>query len=130
MNFYNINLDLFLSVRIIFEKNLANIVLTDIDFGVMDLTPYFNIYFIFSALFSVVCFLLLFWNLKKNKSSDKNTRKKKIKSAWETFKEFIIYHFYTYFKENYRKPNFFEYFSKFIIYIYLNINLILYSNFY
>jgi hypothetical protein len=110
MNFYNPTHDLFLTMRILYENVMPNIVFTGDDYGITDLTPFFNYYLIFSIVSSVVTILLMILSLKSQDHKTKKNNRIKIRPPPPIFKKIkkLFKKIWFYFKNNYRKPDFFE----------------------
>lgn len=116
MNFYNVNFDLFMTVRVLFE-NMQDYFIGYVDFGLTDITPTSDIYYILSIVFSFFNVVSLINSLitknEKKLESDKDNSKLIQKELDLSHKMQAVFCFVCNFmRKNFRCPNFFEAISK------------------
>lgn len=118
-NFYNINLDLVLTVRLLYENIDSFFQLITIDYGLVDITPIFDIYLVWAIIFSIAYLLYYLVTLKSPKANKHKIPPKDIK-RYGTWAQILRHkrNIANYFRNNYRKPNIAE-----------NISKILFKNF-
>ncbi len=114
MNYYNPIHDLFLTVRVLYEKIDSRLKQTNIDYGITDLTPVFNYYLILSIISGSIVILLMMLSLKLPSDQIQENRKITIKKRMSFLAriKFFFTSIIDYFQNNYRKPDFFEAVSK------------------
>ena len=114
MNYYNPIHDLFLTVRVLYEKIDSRLKQTNIDYGITDLTPVFNYYLILSIICGSIVILLMMLSLKLPSDQIQENRKITIKKRMSFLAriKFFFTSIIDYFQNNYRKPDFFEAVSK------------------
>lgn len=111
-NYYNINIDLFMIVRILYENSGTRMNPT-VDFGLIDMTPVLDTALIASIILSFICIGLMMATLKKpaiRRPVDYLDRRR-TKSACQKLCGFCG-KTYQFISDNYRKPDFFETISK------------------
>ena len=118
VNFYNISIDLFLILRILYENINFNFALSNTDYAIIDLTPILDVRLIMSIITAMLCLLLMVKMLKlKNVKVRKKRKTNKKLTGWEKFKEKFS-ELKVYCNDNYRSPDLFEYitFLNFLFY--------------
>ncbi len=119
INFYNINFDLFLTMRVLYE-NMQDYFIGFIDFSMIDITPKTDPYLVVSIVFSFFCVFCLLYSLtvtteKKNESEMENRGIQKNIEFSERLKQVFCF-ICNVMEKHFRCPNFFEAISNIYIY--------------
>ena len=117
INFYNINFDMFLTMRILFE-NMQDYFIGFIDFSMIDITPKTDPYLIVAIIFSFFCVICLLYSLTNNEKKNEEIENKGPQKDLEFSKklELIFCFICNIMQKHFRCPNFFEAISIFIVY--------------
>ena len=110
VNFYNINFDLYFTVRILFE-NVHEAFVAYIDYSLLNLTRQYDPYMIASVVFSFLCVFLLVYSLMKESPVNKpviEDSKRKIELKCVERLKTIFCTICVIIENNFRFPNIFE----------------------
>ena len=117
INFFNINFDIYLTMRILFE-NIDDYFIGYIDYGLVDLTSRYDPYIIISIVMSILNIICLIYSLytepppdlSDSELEDERGKEKKLKpmNGMKNIFCFVCIKLKKYF----RPPNFFEILSK------------------
>jgi len=107
INFYNVNFDLYLIFRVLYE-NMGDYFMGYIDYGLVDITSRTDVYIIVAIVFSLLCLFCMTFSLLKDKKPEENvkllnkelTTTEKLKAAIMFVPDLV--------GKNFRCPNFFE----------------------
>lgn len=113
INFYNINIDLFIILRILYEDS-GNSLNSTPDFGLIDITPVSDPFLIISIIFSIFCLISMVIALKKKNVKNNNEDRIFVKKGFWMKVGSVFTDSWEYMNKNYRAPNFFESISKII----------------
>lgn len=107
--YYNASIDLFLTVRFLYESFDNIFGLSFLDFQIIDLTPIQDAYISISIIFSIICIICMIIDLRVGKTNEyiQDTvviRYKGLLNRLKIWIQSII----KYFRDNYRRPNYFE----------------------
>lgn len=111
-NLYNVNHDLCVTVRLLYENNYGIIKFSKFDMGILDITPYNNVYLSLAIFVSLIQIFFMFAKLKKEKQIQRHSRVEMqddyITQTFNRIKKFVYY-----FKQNFRLPDIYEIISKY-----------------